>query len=168
MYSAHARTLSKSEASEFLASLLTADSRRLITSATCGHRLPACSMLYGSCAVTVFQHLRCKTYFLQLLLRRSPTVRQCGLVPAPQLIAHGLTRFSDAVNDKISDQRTCRSSLNCLMMQTKLLSGESSRTLNTYSSGTCLNAFQSATISGNDPIASPSFPRLSISLTETF
>ena len=39
-------------------------------------------------------------------------------------------------------------------------SGESSRTLNTYCSRTYLNAFQSATISWNGPIASPSFPRV--------
>ena len=58
--------------------------------------------------IFVFQHLRCKTSFVQLLLRRSRTVRQRGPVPALRLIAHGLTRFSDAVNDKISAQRTCR------------------------------------------------------------
>ena len=91
--------------------------RRLTTSTTCCRRPLACSMLYGSRAVTVFQHLRCKRSFVQLLLRRPLTVRQSGLVPVLWLIVHGLTRFSDAVNDKISVQGTRRQSVSCLTTQ---------------------------------------------------
>ena len=66
--------------------------------------------------------------------------------------------------NQISVQRTCRQLPTCLTMQMKPISGESSRTLNTYCSCTCLTVFQSVAISGNGPIASSYFPRLYISL----
>ena len=99
------------------------------------------------------------------MLRRSRTVCHRGPVPALRSIAHCWARFSDAVNDKISAQRTCRQSPSCLTMRTRPFSGESSRTLNTYCSRSCLNAFLLATIYGNGLIASPSFPRLSITIS---
>ena len=98
----------------------------------------------------------------------SRTMRRRGLVSALRLIVHGLTRFSDAVNNKISTERACRQSLGCLITPT--IPFQASH-MNMYCSRTCLNSFRLVTIftiSGNAPMASPSFPRLSISLTKTF